>query len=198
MPKPQETAEPFKVALSTKFMVTSITASCAVAFGMGRLAKMSLATPAMAKSTKNVQQIDMPTPIAPIGKDVPETIYTSKNFDTRGSATYFSQWLQMDEVDIAKSVLPEPINERLNDTYEEEEEWEEHLPAGQHLLVDMDNIDAGFLDSEERLATAMIDLVNDSGLTLLSYHCHGLAPAGVSCAGVLLESHVSFHTWPAE
>lgn len=201
MPKQQETAEPFKVVLSTKFMVTSITASCAVAFGMGRFTKMSL-TPAMAMamslSTKNEQQIDMPTPIAPIGKDVPETIYTSKNFDTRGSATYFSQWLQMDEVDIAKSVLPEPINERLNDTYEEQEEWEDHLPAGQHLLVDIDNIDADFLDSEQRLATAMIDLVNDSGLTLLSYHCHGLAPAGVSCAGVLLESHVSFHTWPAE
>ena len=32
------------------------------------------------------------------------------------------------------------------------------------------------------------------GLTLLSYHCHSLLPAGVSCVGVLLESHISFHT----
>lgn len=33
---------------------------------------------------------------------------------------------------------------------------------------------------------------------MLSYHCHALLPAGVSCVGVLLESHISFHTWPDE
>ena len=73
---------------------------------------------------------------------------------------------------------------------------EEHLPAGQHLLMDIQNVNAGFLDSEERLANAMLELVDQCGLTLLSYHCHKLKPSGVSCAGVLLESHVSFHTWP--
>ena len=31
-----------------------------------------------------------------------------------------------------------------------------------------------------------------------SYHNSGLVPVGVSCAGVLLESHVAFHTWPEE
>jgi len=40
--------------------------------------------------------------------------------------------------------------------------------------------------------------VKGAGLTLLSYHCHSLLPAGVSCVGVLLESHISFHTWPDE
>ena len=75
---------------------------------------------------------------------------------------------------------------------------EEHLPAGQHLLIDIERVDAAFLNSEERLATAMLNLVNECGLTLLSYHCHSLLPSGVSCAGVLLESHVSFHTWPTE
>lgn len=35
------------------------------------------------------------------------------------------------------------------------------------------------------------------GPTALSYHCHGLTPSGVSCAGVLLEAQVSFHTWPS-
>ena len=77
-------------------------------------------------------------------------------------------------------------------------EEEEHLPVGQHLLLDIRNVDAGFLASEERLATAMLEVVNQCGLTLLSYHCHNLEPAGVSCVGVLLESHVSFHTWPSE
>jgi len=75
---------------------------------------------------------------------------------------------------------------------------EEHLPAGQHLLVDMKNLEADFLNSEPRLAHAMVETVKAGGLTLLSYHCHALIPAGISCVGVLLESHISFHTWPDE
>ncbi|EED96723.1 predicted protein, partial [Thalassiosira pseudonana CCMP1335] len=66
---------------------------------------------------------------------------------------------------------------------------------GQHLLIDIKDVDSSFLNSEERVATAMIELINESKLTLLSYHCHSLVPIGVSCAGVLLESHVAFHTW---
>jgi len=77
------------------------------------------------------------------------------------------------------------------------EEDDEHLPQGQHLLVDIKNIEAEFLNSESRLAEAMISVVRSAGLTLLSYHCHSLDP-GVSCVGVLLESHISFHTWPDE
>mmetsp|Transcript_10224 Transcript_10224/g.15428 ORF Transcript_10224/g.15428 Transcript_10224/m.15428 type:complete len:794 (-) Transcript_10224:149-2530(-) len=75
---------------------------------------------------------------------------------------------------------------------------EEHLPAGQHLLVDIMNVEAAFLNSETRLADAMVESVRGAGLTMLSYHCHSLLPAGVSCVGVLLESHISFHTWPDE
>ena len=74
----------------------------------------------------------------------------------------------------------------------------EHLPAGQHLLVDIKNVSAKFLNSEQRLADAMVTSVKSAGLTLLSYHCHSLIPAGVSCVGVLLESHISFQTWPEE
>ena len=65
----------------------------------------------------------------------------------------------------------------------------EHRPSGQHLLVDIKGVDADFLNSEELLSQAMVDTVQESGLTLLSYHCHFLAPSGVSCVGILLESH---------
>ena len=68
----------------------------------------------------------------------------------------------------------------------------------QHLLVDIKGIESAFLDSEERLSEAMVDTVKAAGLTMLSYHCHKLIPMGVSCVGVLLESHISFHTWPDE
>lgn len=71
-------------------------------------------------------------------------------------------------------------------------------PSGQHLMVDMEGVDSAFLDSEELLSRAMVETVAESGLTMLSYHCHTLKPAGVSCVGVLLESHISFHTWPED
>jgi S-adenosylmethionine decarboxylase proenzyme len=92
----------------------------------------------------------------------------------------------------------DPSSQKESTTGDEEEDEEEHLPAGQHLLVDMKGVDGAFLNSEKRLADAMVEVVNEASLTLLSYHCHKLLPAGVSCVGVLLESHVSFHTWPTE
>jgi S-adenosylmethionine decarboxylase proenzyme len=72
------------------------------------------------------------------------------------------------------------------------------IGRSQHLLVDIKGIEADFLDSEKRLAKAMTDTVEATGLTMLSYHCHALVPKGVSCVGILLESHISFHTWPDE
>ena len=65
-------------------------------------------------------------------------------------------------------------------------------------MVDIKGIEGDFLDSEERLSKAMVETVAEAGLTMLSYHCHSLIPKGVSCVGVLLESHISFHTWPDE
>lgn len=77
-----------------------------------------------------------------------------------------------------------------------DDDEEEHLPSGQHLLIDIKNVDREFLNSDARLAKAMVGMVNASQLTILSYHCHNLIPHGVSCVGVLLESHISLHTWP--
>jgi len=58
-------------------------------------------------------------------------------------------------------------------------------------LIDVKDVDASFLNSEVDLANAMVELINETKLTMLSYHCHSLVPIGVSCVGVLLESHVS-------
>ena len=57
-------------------------------------------------------------------------------------------------------------------------------PTGQHLLLDIKHIDPLFLNSEERLVSAMVELVASAAdNTLLSYHCHQQLPMGVSCAG---------------
>lgn len=169
---------------------------------------------------------ELPKAVLQEGKTMPRTIYTSKNFDTASSTASSLLIEQAGRGAVASSAKEDEDNDTLEDRDwrscsagdtcsrgkgappppppvennhdEEEEDEEEHLPAGQHLLVDIKNVDAGFLNDEARLAQAMIDVVNDSRLTLLSYHCHGLSPEGVSCAGVLLESHVAFHTWPAE
>ena len=48
-----------------------------------------------------------------------------------------------------------------------------HLPAGQHLLVDIRNVEADFLNSESRLADAMVQTVRESGYVnkMIPYAC---------------------------
>ena len=45
----------------------------------------------------------------------------------------------------------------------------EHLPSGQHLLVDIKGVDEDFLNSEERLAKALVDTVKEAGYVFLLY-----------------------------
>jgi len=154
------------------------------------------------------EEITLPDPPIFSGKHIPFTRYTSKLFvedgetvrssnallNHDGSTEYFEDedGTKKADMNLTKhSHLNIPEDDGLDDD-------DLHMPAGQHLLVDIKYVEEEFLDAEVRLATAMIDVVKESELTLLSYHCHGLEPAGVSCVGVLLESHVSFHTWPAE
>jgi S-adenosylmethionine/arginine decarboxylase-like enzyme len=95
-----------------------------------------------------------------------------------------------------------------------------HEPAaaflGQHLLVDLDRLDAVVLASEARLAQALVQLAADNSWTMLSYRCHSSSGNSssdgiddnnnssfgghgdvVSCVAVLLESHVSLYAFPA-
>jgi S-adenosylmethionine decarboxylase proenzyme len=147
----------------------------------------------------------LPDPKMKYGEMPPHTEYTSKTFDTTKSASTQSRWIVTDSVG-KMNCEDQPENEcsTLPNRDEEDGDGDDdnddrvHLPAGQHLLLDIENVDGSFLNSEERLAHAMLKLIDECGLTLLSYHCHTMIPMGVSCAGVLLESHVSFHTWPSK
>jgi len=193
-----------------------------VAFAVGRTARLvliinpqkallqahreSLLTGLGGTTTDDRERVlKLPTPVLPDGKVLPQTTYTSKTFDTTRSSIN-SRWVVTEEgkrqcVDLSDNEcaapdFDKPVTQEISSTTPHDEEV--HIPQGQHLLVDIEYVDATFLNSEERLANAMLDLVNECGLTLLSYHCHGLIPSGISCAGVLLESHVSFHTWPSQ
>lgn len=68
--------------------------------------------------------------------------------------------------------------------------------TGEHLLLDIKHVDSDFLDDEERLSQALVDVCSDAKLALISYHCHSMVPSGVTCVGVLTRGHISFHTWP--
>ena len=215
------------IHVSKRFLFLSFAASCLSAYAIGHWARIFLIVRPQQQfleayyselgmlqentDTQNTKDnaFILPDPILQAGKTPPITTYTSKNFNTAKSSTTHSRWMVMETP--SESAVDEPAvdgncdkcRSSTNETYEGElspsvVEEEEHLPAGQHLLIDIEHVDSAFLNSEERLATAMLDLVNECGLTLLSYHCHSLLPSGVSCAGVLLESHVSFHTWPTE
>ena len=144
----------------------------------------------------------LPSPVVLPGKEVPFTSYASKSFNVAGvsfsdtvhidrrpaGGSDQGQCSQEDRLDEEKNSQGEA---RVSDYSHNDDSDGLHLPAGQHLLVDIKDVDSEFLNDETRLAMAMIELINESKLTLLSYHCHGLVPIGVSCAGVLLESHVS-------
>lgn len=213
----------YDVKVSLRFLVMSLLSCGLVAFIVGRTARLVLIVNPQKEvllahrevlmrqiaSTSEDRILKLPTPVLPGGKVLPQTTYTSKTFDTARSSIN-SRWVVTEEgkrqcVDVPENScsLPDlnpsatPISSSSLATSTPQDD-EVHMPQGQHLLVDIENVDAAFLDSEERLANAMLDLVNECGLTLLSYHCHGLDPSGVSCAGVLLESHVSFHTWPSQ
>jgi len=167
--------------------------------------------PVEEKSTSTSHQL--PAPIILPGKEVPFTTYTSKSFQVAGVSSSDTVHIdrRTDTNNDEKCAQDEQTAEEknmsayfedddlaINDYSHNDDSDGLHLPAGQHLLVDLKNVDSEFLNDETRLAEAMIELTTESKLTLLSYHCHGLVPMGVSCAGVLLESHVAFHTWPDE
>lgn len=211
----------YAVTVTKRFFISTLALSVLVAFSVGRYARIFLVANSVTASEKPPVKEIMPIPQLIEGKTVPPIVYSAKTFHSAMGTSSSNAFLDIDIQSPTKAQKqvkgPFKSNDKcvssdgdsqlqcsvFNDSktssipaQDDDDDDEEHLPAGQHLLVDIKNVDGDFLDSEYRLAKAMIDVVNDSKLTLLSYHCHKLVEKGVSCVGVLLESHISFHTWP--
>ena len=80
-------------------------------------------------------------------------------------------------------------------------EEDEPLPSGQHLMIDMKDVDSTFLNSKEHIASAMMNLIKDEDMEIVlrSYHCNSDEEGGgVTCVGVLDEGHISIRTWPLD
>lgn len=210
------------VNISAKLLVLALLFNAALAFCLGTasriillanagvdLTQLSTAPSRPGESTKSIIKLPRLQVSKNRMKDVPRTSFTTKLFymehafttsntvhlDRRGS-------ISEDEVPVDPPKADGDDEEDSSDDSSDDDEngqgTDEHLPNGHHLLVDIRGVDSAFLNSEERVATAMVRLIEEAGAILLSYHCHSLVPMGVSCIGVLLQSHVSVHTWPGE
>lgn len=195
-------------AIDIRIFFAVITAAMATAFGvgiaLGPSPQLIPANPSAALSSFGSPPTDILSNSNSPSEE--EAIQTARRSKTKHSSEIGAK-LELDErhVNFQKPVLEDfgdgsgaRFSESKSGVSSFDVDDEEHLPAGQHLLVDLANVSAEFLNSETRLADAMVTSVLSAGLTMLSYHCHSLLPAGVSCVGVLLESHISFHTWPEE
>lgn len=198
----------FRVAVSVRFLITSLLASSLLAYCVGRAARITL----IGEKSKGVEQCDaqrhkevvLPAFIAKNGRSIPPTRYTSRHFDSPVYSSS-SSWLAAnretvtlveDREDGILSCGADNDESCLVET-EDDDEGEKVIVA-EHLMVDIKNVDGSFLNSETRLANAMLEVIDEAELTILSYHCHGLIPTGVSCVGILKENYVSFHTWPED
>ena len=183
------------VKLSVRFLLSSFAIACLFALGVGRAARMHLLVMVSGNNEPEGQCGGTPSPSDPLpslivkNPDViPNSRYSSKYFDSTMSAAS-SAWLTASRnQDDATLILDDTTNTSTENTQ----------PSAEHLMVDIKHVDSAFLNSEGRLANAIVQVMNEAHLTLLSYHCHGLVPMGVSCVGVLKQNYISFHTWPEE
>ena len=185
----------YLVRIPPHFILLTLVIVCGVAFSVGTISRVVLLssmgihpsayppnTPASIQSDVKYLKHYLPVPVRINDKELPPTTYSSTQVLPQVGATT-SHSVHMD-----RKVNLYDENNITNDV---DTNQEQHLPSGQHLLVDLKNVDPTFLNSEQQLAEAMVELAIISKVNLLSYHCHSIVPMGVSCVGILLESHVS-------
>ena len=189
----------YVINVSPHFILLTLVIVCVAAFAVGTISRIMLlssmgihpsANPLnnsisiLQCDTTTKHEVQLPTPVRISNKELPPTKYSS------------TQLLPLLAAKTSHSVHMDR-NVKLSDTGdnisndENTNHVHQHLPSGQHVLVDLKNVDPSFLNSEEQLAEALVQLAIESKVNLLSYHCHSLVPMGVSCVGILLESHVS-------
>lgn len=67
---------------------------------------------------------------------------------------------------------------------------------GNHLLLEVYDINFEAINDIESLQNALINGINRAKMTILNIFCHSFIPQGCTIVIALAESHVSCHTWP--
>ena len=68
--------------------------------------------------------------------------------------------------------------------------------TGQHVLAEMEGIDAGLLNDEALLRDILTTALDQAGATVLDVTSKRFEPQGVTVLALLSESHASLHTYP--
>jgi len=193
----------YQAFMTRRALLLSVALLSVLSFCLGRLCRplaldglwetypnlYGMAPPLGSEQRRASAEKKLPYTVLSKGENIPETSYTSKHFDGPLPAPDAGHQQWSVELSSHGEIM------LTSDDGDDNKNDGQQNPRGYHLLVDIENVDDAFLDSQERLAAAMTALVDDSGLAMLSYHCHSLDP-GVSCVGFLPGGHVSFHTWP--
>jgi S-adenosylmethionine/arginine decarboxylase-like enzyme len=191
--------ERYRALVKTGFIIKTLLASCLLAYWAGRAAR-----PLLFQSQDQELESPKGSFLRFEGRKYPA--YLSQTFDTPRKASS-SSWLlnardtmtliAEDNTDIEDNKSDGCGGECKVDGDEDgDDDDDEEEAIAEQLMVDIKNVDDSFLNSERRLANALLELVSEAKLTLLSYHCIGLVPMGVSCVGLLKRNYVSLHTWP--
>jgi len=67
---------------------------------------------------------------------------------------------------------------------------------GRHYIVEFWEADYDRLNDARGIEKALVKAVEKGNCTLVSVKTHEFSPHGVTGVAVLLESHISIHTWP--
>ncbi|MFB9909563.1 adenosylmethionine decarboxylase [Allokutzneria oryzae] len=70
------------------------------------------------------------------------------------------------------------------------------LFTGQHVLAELDGIDAALLDDELFLRRTLEHVLDQAGATVCDVVSKQFDPQGVTVLALLSESHASIHTYP--
>lgn len=71
----------------------------------------------------------------------------------------------------------------------------ERLVVGRHVYGELYGCDPEILSNAEKLIEVVKEAAEIGGFTLLDVKAWKISP-GVSAVGIVLESHISIHTWP--
>ena len=68
--------------------------------------------------------------------------------------------------------------------------------VGRHAIFELYGCNFNLLNDEQFIVETMSQVARELGATILSTSSHKFQPQGVTAIILLLESHISIHTWP--
>lgn len=69
---------------------------------------------------------------------------------------------------------------------------------GKHYIVELVGCDAKKIASEKTVKKALIHAAKECGATIVDYKFKQFMPHGVSGVVLIVESHITIHTWPED